>query len=831
MGNSKIKRMLGLKVNTPPAGISPVRERRQMTLAEIMRQQMGVEQIEGGLRETLKCTMVGQIGRKADIIVDTNENSDAMNSLINCINNPAWKTQTECHWADGYPLNMHLYLALLQSIFDLKEETLMLDEVDELVELMKSTWPSLGINKAIHNVCLAWVLFQQYVITGQIEPDLLSATQAMVTEVSIDAKNGEKDSCYMKVLSRVMASMQGWVEKKLMQYHESFKGGSVYGMEAMLSLALTAGKIIEKDVPSGTANMSGNRMDDYIRTSMRSAFSKILENSLGVNRTMQMVIEEEQDSSTILTQVANATEQLAIFEKETYSPILRRWGSHPAPTTVAVMTLHNCFGIVLKQYLAKVTSLTNELVRVIRSAREMEKTLIDMAVEDSGKGIVKEMMLSDVESVVAGLLKNWIEERLRFGREFLIRTKETESWAPKSLTSERYASSGVELMKLVMVTMEEFLKIPVRARNEMVEELAEGLGTLIQDYTSLVASTYCSTKWSRIDPLTPLTDLITECTQESRLKRFFKKILIDDRNNSFHNTKGKITDMPTDGQNLRRTSRRTQRLYVRINTLYYIIDQLSAHDESLASFSNLKNVQSTTHAHLPNYRGVLAPFSHHFELALTAVQSATQQLSEAVADCLIFSDLHDIDDVAYTRNCPRLNTLKKNLSFLVYVLTERAQPLAVKEVMKASYDAFLLDLIEGSDRFITLPDHKTIEEEFKSLKSVFCTFVDGLIAEELVDKEAEVVEGIIELMSKSTERLIEEFSIAACKANRLGRLGAGLGSNKWELGVVPMSPANEKWNPPTACLCFIIHSEPNTILRVLCLRNDDVANQFLKMHF
>ena len=45
-----------------------------------------------------------------------------------------------CHWADGYPLNVLLYCSLLDTIFDLKECTVVLDEVDEFLELIKKTW-------------------------------------------------------------------------------------------------------------------------------------------------------------------------------------------------------------------------------------------------------------------------------------------------------------------------------------------------------------------------------------------------------------------------------------------------------------------------------------------------------------------------------------------------------------------------------------------------------------------------------------------------------------------------------------------------------------------
>lgn len=129
--------------------------------------------------------------------IDTSKNSEPMRSLCNAVVSLSWRTHDgsptdTCHWADGFPVNVHIYAALLRSIFDTKDETLVLDEVDELLELMKKTWSTLGINKKTHNICFTWVLFQNFVLTGQVEGDLLSATLAMMNEVAGDAKRGDR---------------------------------------------------------------------------------------------------------------------------------------------------------------------------------------------------------------------------------------------------------------------------------------------------------------------------------------------------------------------------------------------------------------------------------------------------------------------------------------------------------------------------------------------------------------------------------------------------------------------------------------------------------------
>lgn len=117
-------------------------------------------------------------------------------------------------------------------------------------------------------------------------------------------------------------------------------------------------------------------------------------------------------------------------EKKFFSPVLKKWNR--SPTAAAAVTLHACYGVVLKQYVSKATQLTNELVEVLKSAGKLEKLLVQMVVDDSadsedgGMKVVREMIPYDVASTIARLLKAWIEERMRFGKECLNRAKETE---------------------------------------------------------------------------------------------------------------------------------------------------------------------------------------------------------------------------------------------------------------------------------------------------------------------------------------------------------------------------------------------------------------------
>lgn len=204
-----------------------------------------------------------------------------------------------------------------------------------------------------------------------------------------------------------------------------------------------------------------------------------------------------------------------------------------------------------------------------------------------------------------------------------------------------------------------------------------------------------------------------------------------------------------------------------------------------------------------------------------SIVAACQHVSEVAAYRLVFLDSSSVfydslyvDGVARGHIRPALRILNQNITLMTAILTDRAQPMALKEVMKASFDAFLMVLLAGgSSRVFHRYDHEIIQEDFESLRRLFSTCVEGLIAENVVDGEAAVVEGVIALMSQSTEQLMEDFSIVTCEGSGIGIMGNGQ--------KLPMPPTTGKWN----------RADPNTILRVLCYRNDRTANQFLKRTF
>ena len=221
--------------------------------------------------------------------LETGKNSESMQALRNAAMSLASRTDggddgkklDVCHWADGFPFNLHLYQTMLSCCFDRADETNIIDEVDDVIDVLKKTWGILGITQALHNVCFMWVLFRQFIVTGQTDVDLLKATESQMGEVTNDAKE-TKDPRYLLVLRSVLTSIQAWSENRLFAYHDTFPTGAKGSMENLLPVALTAAKILHEDIAhefrrrrKEEIDVSSSRIELYVRSSLKTAFAQV----------------------------------------------------------------------------------------------------------------------------------------------------------------------------------------------------------------------------------------------------------------------------------------------------------------------------------------------------------------------------------------------------------------------------------------------------------------------------------------------------------------------------------------------------------------------------
>ncbi|GKV03438.1 hypothetical protein SLEP1_g15735 [Rubroshorea leprosula] len=873
---SKMKKALGLKSPGSSSGSkkSPgsgpgsgyAKSKRPTTVGELMRQQMRVsEAVDSRVRRALLRIVAGQVGKRIESVVlplellqqlkssdftdqqeyeawqkrnlkvleaglllhprvpldksntnsqrlrqiihaaldrpiETGKNNESMQVLRSAVMSLACRSDgslsDSCHWADGFPLNLRLYEMLLESCFDINDETSIIEEVDELMEHIKKTWGILGINQVLHNLCFTWVLFQRFVATGQVEMDLLYAADSQLAEVAKDVKV-TKDPDYSKILSSTLSSMLGWAEKRLLAYHDTFDSVNIGSMQGIVSLGVLAAKILVEDLSTeyrrkrkGEVDVAWNRVDTYIRSSLRTAFAQRMEKADSSRRASR----NQPNPLPVLAILAKDVGELAVNEKQVFSPILKKW--HPFAAGVAVATLHACYGNELKQFISSITELTADAVQVLRAADKLEKDLVQIAVEDSvdcddgGKAIIREMPPYEAEAAIANLVKLWMKSKLDRLKEWVDRNLQQEVWNPQA-NQEGYAPSAVEMLRIIDETLDSFFQLPIPMHPALLPDLMSGLDKCLQYYATK-AKSGCGSRNTYI----PTMPALTRCTTGSKLGVFKKKEKLP--NSQKRNSQ--VATMNGD------SSFGLPQLCVRINTLHQLRTEMEVIERRI--ITHLRNCES---AHVEDFSNGL---SKKFELTPAACVEGVQQLSEAVAYKIIFHDLsHVLWDGLYvgepssSRIDPLLQELEQTLLITSDTVHERVRTRIITDIMRASFDGFLLVLLAGGpSRAFSRQDSQILEDDFKALKDLFWANGDGLPAD-LIDKYSGTVRGVLALFRTDTESLIERF-----RRVTLETYGSSAKSR------LPLPPTSGQWNP----------TEPNTLLRVLCYRNDEAASKFLK---
>lgn len=240
---------------------------------------------------------------------------------------------------------------------------------------------------------------------------------------------------------------------------------------------------------------------------------------------------------------------------------------------------------------------------------------------------------------------------------------------------------------------------------------------------------------------------------------------------------------------------------VRLNTLHHIQTESQNLEKKTASF--LKTLEPS-----PSVAAA------GFELTLAACLEGIQQLCEATAYKVVFSDLGHVlwsflyvGDPSSSRIDSFLKELDPNLEAISATVHSRVRNRAIAALMRASFDGFLLVLLAGGpSRAFARRDCRIFEEDFKALGDLYLADGDGLPSE-VVEKAATQAKSVLPLFRAETESLIVRFKQVVAEA------GGGPAKSRW-----PVPPTSGHWSP----------AEANTILRILCYRDDEAASKFLK---
>ncbi|BBN09485.1 hypothetical protein MPTK1_4g20090 [Marchantia polymorpha subsp. ruderalis] len=746
--------------------------------------------------------------------VDTGKSSEEMSALRMAALAKAGRSVSgehpspHLHWADGYPLNVSLYLALLSSVFDTLEEGQVIEEKDEVLEAFKKTWGILGINQMLHDLCFMWVLFSQFVATEQLEVGLLEAAEHLMKEVALLAKNNVVVQG-KEALKTALTSIHSWAERRLLAYRETFPKGASGVMEALLSIGLLAGRILADDAnqvsqrkQKDLSNYESEKVELYIRSSLKAAFAQMMETT----DTRRRSFKNGGVSRPPLMVLAADIGQLAEEERLRFSPVLKQWNA--CAGGIAAATLHACFAREIMQFLSGRQTIGPEVLQVLQGADTLEKELVQIAVEDAvdaedgGKGLMREMQPYECETTIEKLSKDWLQNGLAQLLEWVGRNIQNEEWKPKG-TREGYAPSAVEVLRMMEETMDAFFALPISQDPQYVEQLVSGVESAVQLYCEKTISA-CGKKERYVPSLPSLTRYNASAfTQKGGWRA------------GLHlPPKSKIASQVGVNSNERLSE--LENICVRINTLYHLGTELQYMEKRLR-YGWKKEAPSRMERN--GHDSPVAGEYSSFKEVGVEIENGVQFLIELSAYRAVFFDLHRVfweglyaGGVESARMEIVIEKLERQLEIIAEIAAEGLRNRIVGALMKACMDCLVLVLLAGGPSRAFSIDHADIlEEDLAALTDLFTCDGDGL-PQDLVDGATEQIRGVLTLFHLSTEKLIERLRDEYPEAD----VGS---ASRFKFAALPRTTG--EWGPTDA----------NTILRVLCYRGDDQASKYLKKTF
>ncbi|XP_020276759.1 LOW QUALITY PROTEIN: uncharacterized protein LOC109851055 [Asparagus officinalis] len=680
-----------------------------------------------------------------------------------------------CHWADGYHLNVKLYEKMLSSVFDVLDEGKLMEEVEEIIELLKSTWRILGITETMHDTCYAWVLFRQFVVTG--EQALLQIVIEQLRKVPLKEQRssqeriklkslhclvkGEHGSQDLNFLQSFLLPIQRWADKKLGDYHLHFSEGPTL-MAEIVNITMIIRRILLEESEEAMISAEQDQIDAYILSSVKSAFVKI---------THGIEARAERAHEHMLASLAEETKKLMKKDSTMFTPILSRW--HQQAAAVSASLLHKLYGHKLRPFLDRTEHLTEDAVSVFPAAESLEQYVIMVIASACGEDGIdayckQKLTLYQVENKSGTLVLRWVNAQLGRIIGWVERAVLQEIWDPISL-QQRHGSSIVEVYRIIEETVDQFFALKVPMRVGELNSLCRGIDNAFQVYTHHVVE-----KIVDKEDLIPQVPVLTRYRKESGIKSFVKKEVVD----------FKVTDDRSSSQINALT---VPKLCVRLNTLYYAITQLNRLEDSINERWTRKkheniNIKRSTNEKL---RSSVSIQKDAFGGSRKDINAAIDKICEFTGTKVIFWDLREpfIDNlykhsVSQARLESLIEALDVVLNQLCDVIVEPLRDRIVQGLLQASLDGLL----------------RVILSDLENLKEFFISGGDGLprgTVENLVAR----VRPIIKLISFETRVLIEDLKEVT--QGNTSRLGA----------------------------------DSKTLLRVLCHRNDSDASQFLKKQF
>ncbi|XP_022765718.1 uncharacterized protein LOC111310483 isoform X5 [Durio zibethinus] len=664
------------------------------------------------------------------------------------------------------------------------------EEVEEILELLKSTWRVLGITETIHYTCYAWILFRQYVITS--EKGILRHAIDQLKKIPLKEQWGPQERLHLKslhvrvdgeegsrdvsFLQSFLSPIQKWADKQLGDYHLNFAEGSVV-MEDIVTIAMIVRRLLleESDIAVQSSTVSDrDQIELYISSSVKNSFARI----------MQAVDKSDTMGEHPLALLAEEVKKLLKKDSTLFMPILCQ--RHPHAIIFSASLLHKLYGNKLKPFVDGAEHLTEDVVTVFPAADNLEQYILNL-IKSACEGDNVEIHFRKlnpylIESVSGTVVLRWINSQLGRIIGWVERTLQQEQWDPIS-PQQRHGSSIVEVYRIVEETVDQFFGIKVPMRLMELNALFRGIDNAFQVYANHIVDNLASK-----DELIPPLPVLTRYRKEAGIKAFVKKELFDSR-------------LPDQKRSIEINVLTTPTLCVQLNTLYYAISQLNKLEDSIWDRWTRKRPQEKICIRKSmDDKSKSSTQKDTFDGSRKDINAAIDRIREftVAGTKIIFWDLREPfvenlykPSVSQSRLEAVIEPLDVELNQLCDIIVEPLRDRVVTSLLQASLEGLLrVSLDGGQSRVFSPSDAKLLEEDLEILKEFFISGGDGL-PRGVVENQVARVRLVVKLHGLETRELVEDLRTSS------GKLGA----------------------------------DNQTLLRILCHRADSEASQFVKKQY
>ncbi|KAF5800738.1 hypothetical protein HanXRQr2_Chr06g0240081 [Helianthus annuus] len=703
------------------------------------------------------------------------------------------------YWSAGYHLNIRLYERLLFGVFDILDEGQLIEEHADYLKLVKLTWGTLGITQKMHDVLYGWVLFQQFIETGELQ--LLDQANLQLQKVlSGSFKEGTEEQCTdslmctvadnaseirFSLVQAIFRAISLWCDSRLHDYHLHFRETPVF-FQKLVFMGLTVAT-----ASSGTDNEVKVRL--YVERSLKAACVRIED-------TISLISKMEGKHPLALL----ATEVRVVAEREmsVFTPVLFQWC--PDAGVVASVHLHQYYGKKLKPFLENV-SLSDDAISVLSAAHNLEHYLIQAfnskdGENDVGSFFIHEIDFYQIHNISRPIILDWLISQHERIIEWTGRTFHLEVWEPLS-NQQKQAASVVEVFRIVEETVDQLFGLSLPMDIAHLQALLSIIFHALDGYLQNLVSQLVDKK--HLYPAAPPLTRYKETMFPIVKKQVLDSVILDEE-----------VDEKLKGLT-------AVKLCVRLNTLEYMQKQIDVLEDGIkkswastmvsGNSRDSKLSMGTTDFMHEDSEAVDELFVATFDTIRDSIADAIRKICELVGTRVVFWDLRDsflsrlyhgsVEGARLENFYPQIDSVLNQVCGLI---DDTLRDRVVASICRAALEGYVWVLLDGgpscafSDSDITM-----MEEDLNMLKDLFVADGEGL-PRSLVETESKFAHQVLSLFSLDAESVIHMLMMAS--ENMSTGFGSGI------LGQRSLEDAN-------------------TLVRVLCHMKDKEASRFLKLHY